>query len=175
MATRDELVVALPNFEEVRTGIDPRGLVTTASYDPSGNRISVVADAGSGHFNATGLFTYDTLGRVLMAMDPLGVVTANAYDAFGDLVSVTADDGPGCGSTHLCQQTALGYDAVGNVISTKDPNGNTTTATFDADRRPLTVTLPRREGFKEIATEQHNFSLLLRSGVFAEPRPQGRI
>jgi len=37
---------------------DPLGLLTTMAYDPAtGNLLSVVADAGSGHFNAASSFT----------------------------------------------------------------------------------------------------------------------
>jgi RHS repeat-associated protein len=138
-------VTALPNFEEVQTATDPRGLVTTASYDTAGNRMSLVADAGAGHLNATTRYTYDSQGRVLTTANPVGAVTQNTYDAAGDLVSVIADYGAGCGGpspSHLCQTTLSGYDAVGNVISTTDPRGNVTSQTYDADRRVITTTLP---------------------------------
>jgi len=142
-------VAALPNFEEAQTVTDPLGLVTTYAYDPSGNRITIVADSGAGHFNATRRFTYDQQGRVLTATDPLGVVAQSTYDAVGDLVSVIADAGADCAAPwhyHLCRQTRLAYDAFGNVTSATDPDGNTTTSAFDADRRPVTVTLPAAPG-----------------------------
>jgi RHS repeat-associated protein len=135
-------VLTLPNFEEVQTVTDPRGLVVTSNYDAGGNRISTVADSAGGHFNATTQFTYDALGRVLTATDPAGVVTANTYDSVGNLISTTADYGAGCGSGHLCQQTSLAYDAIGNAITLTDPKGNVTTSTYDANRRVTSTTLP---------------------------------
>ena len=36
----------------------------------------------------------------------------------------------------------MAYDALGNLISVTDPNGNVATATFDANRRPLSVMAP---------------------------------
>jgi len=142
-------VPALPNFEEAQTVTDPLGLVTTYAYDPSGNRITIVADSGAGHFNATRRFTYDQQGRVLTATDPLGVVAQSTYDPVGDLVSVIADAGADCPAPwhfHLCRQTRLAYDAFGNVTSATDPDGNTTTSAFDADRRPVMATLPAAPG-----------------------------
>jgi YD repeat-containing protein len=38
--------------------------------------------------------------------------------------------------------TQLGYDAVGNLISRKDPNGNTTTYLYDANNRRTKITYP---------------------------------
>lgn len=133
-------VAALPNFEEVLTSKDPLNLVTTSSYDAYGNLVTVVADSGSGHFNATRRFTYDAMGRVLTSTDPVGVVTQDTYDPAGDLISVINDYGA-CGP-HLCQKTILSYDQVGNVISTTDPNGNATSSAYDADRRLTSVTTP---------------------------------
>lgn len=135
-------VAAYPNFEEVLTVTDPRGLVMASSYDSSGNRISVVADVGSGHFNATGQFTYDSLGRVLTATNALGVVTAYSYDGFGNLTSTIADYGPGCGTANFCQQTAMTYDLFGNVVALTDPKGNVSLTSYDLNRRPVMVTLP---------------------------------
>ena len=100
---------------------DPLGLVTTMSYEPAtGNLLSIVADAGGGHFNATQRFTYNGVGQVLTASDPLGVAAQYAYDGFGNPVSVVRDAGGG----RLNQTTRMGYDAPGDVVSLTDPNGN---------------------------------------------------
>jgi len=134
-------VAGAPNFEQVQTVTDPLGLVTAYGYDALGNRTSATADAGgSGHFNATSTFTYDSQGRVLSATDPLGTVARSAYDGLGNLTTVVQDYG------RLNITTSLSYDGVGNAISTTDPRGAITTAAFDADRRPLSVTLPAASG-----------------------------
>jgi RHS repeat-associated protein len=120
--------------------IDPRGLVSTLSYDPpTGNLFAAVADSGpSPHVNATSFFTYDAYGRALTATDPNGVLTAFSYDARENLVLQVADSGAG----HLNAATVFAYDAVGNVVSRTDPNGNTTTMSYDADRRLVATAAP---------------------------------
>jgi len=121
---------------------DPLGLVTRMGYNPAtGNLVSMVSDAGgTGHFNATSSFSYDSVGQVATATDPLGTVTQFIYDAFGNQTSVIRDC---CGAGHLNQTTTLAYSALGDVISSTDPNGNPPTHyTYDANRRRITTTLP---------------------------------
>jgi YD repeat-containing protein len=128
-----------PAWNAVASATDPRGIVTRLVYDASnGTLVRQVADAGAGHFNATGSFTYDTFGRPLTATDPIGTVTAFRYDAGENLISTVRDSGAG----HLNLTTTYGYDGDGNVVMVTDPNGNTATTTFDADRRPVTISLP---------------------------------
>lgn len=119
---------------------DPLGLVATMQYDPAtGNLLSTVADAGgTGHFNATQSFTYNSVGQVLSMTDPLGTVTQFSYDGFGNPVSITRDAGAG----RLNQTTALAYSALGDVVSLTDPQGNVTTSAYDADRRLIQVATP---------------------------------
>jgi RHS repeat-associated protein len=119
---------------------DPRGLVTTMSYDPwTGNLLSMVSDAGSApHFNARTSYTYNGRGQVLTTTDPIGTVALAAYDSFGNLTSFTRDFGTG----RLNQVTTRTYNTLGDVISTTDANGNVTTGTYDTARRPTTATSP---------------------------------
>ena len=133
-------VAALPTFETVQSVTDPLGLVTTSAYDGFGNPIAVVADAG--RIAATSRFDYDAQGRLTAAVGPTGTAMRNAYDARGNLVSVLLGSGTDCMGGKLCLLTKFGYDAVGNVVSTTDANGNISTGAFDALRRPLSVVLP---------------------------------
>ena len=113
---------------------------TTFSYDAAGNltQKAIVAprnDGTAATVTRTWSWTYGTLGRVATATDPNGRVTSYAYfpdnDANlgnrGNLQTVTNSLG------HVTQLTA--YDASGRPLSTIDPNGLTTTLTYDARGR----------------------------------------
>lgn len=126
-----------PTFNKPLTVTDPRGLVTTMTYDPgTGNLLSMAADSGSGHFNATTLYSYNSLGQPLAVTDPVGTVTRYAYDSFGNRISKVAAAGP------INQTTSYAYNTVGDVTSLTDPNGHVTTSTYDAARRVTTTTSP---------------------------------
>jgi YD repeat-containing protein len=127
-------------FNKPTSVTDPRGLVTTMTYDPwTGNLLSVTADAGSApHFNAKAAFTYNGYGQILTSTDPMGTVTLNGYDNFGNNISTTRDYGTG----RLNQVTTRSYSALGDVLSVTDPNSNFATSTHDMGRRLITVTSP---------------------------------
>jgi RHS repeat-associated protein len=68
---------------------DPRGVVTTTTYDPA-TRIyprTVVRDAG-GLAHATTLYHDPRFGKPLARIEPSGALTQWAYDAFGRLAAV---------------------------------------------------------------------------------------
>lgn len=117
---------------------DALGLVTASSYDPAtGNLLSAAFDVGGGaHFNARNTFTYNAHGQILTATDALNTVTVYSYNALGYLSSRTADSG------RLNLTTLFGYDSLGNLTALTDPNGNTATMTYDANRRPISTTAP---------------------------------
>ncbi len=54
---------------------DPRGLITTYSYDNQGNVASIMASDGGVTTN-----TYDSLNRLETTTDPLGRKTTFVYD-----------------------------------------------------------------------------------------------
>ena len=81
-------------------------------------------------------------GRVAATVDPLGRRTDIEYDNRNRktrviLPPVTLANGV---PTRAISTTA--YDAVGNVVSTTDPRGNTTTTQYDGANRPFLVTDP---------------------------------
>jgi len=128
-----------PTFNKPLTITDPRGLVTTNTYQAgTGNLLATVADSGAGHFNATTRFTYNAFGLPLTVTDPMGVVTRNDYDGSNNLLTVTRDAGTG----RLNQTTSYTFNARGDPLTVTNALGNTTTSTYDEARRVLSVTTP---------------------------------
>lgn len=126
-------------WNKVKTVTDPLGRVTTFNYSATnGSLLSVVyplVDA----VMPTVSFTYNTRGQLLTRTDPTGIVTKWNYDVTTEnLLSLVHDFGTG----RLNLTTSFGYDAAGNINSVTDPNGNTSTALFDAERRLKEITAP---------------------------------
>ena len=104
----------------------------TASTTPDGT-----AAAGYTHDEST--YTYNGYGEVLTSVSPDGNVsggnvaaytTTNTYDPAGRLTEVQA---PYTGS--IFSKTIVSLDAVGNVLTTTDPDTLVTTSAYDADNR----------------------------------------
>ena len=131
-----------PRFNKPISITDPRGLITSNSYDAdTGNLMASISDVGtSPHFNARRSFTYNNVGQVLTATDPMGSVTQFSYDTAGNPRSVVRDAGTG----RLNQFTSFAYSAAGDVISTTDPRGNITTNSYDTARRLVATTAPNQ-------------------------------
>jgi RHS repeat-associated protein len=105
---------------DVRTATDAQGNESSWTYDADGRERTATSPkgnlAGANAALFTTTYTRDQLGRVTAITDPLG------------------------------DQTQIGYDQDGNVVSETDPNNqaaNTPTTTkFDADNEPELVTYP---------------------------------
>ncbi len=98
-----------PTYNKPLTVTDPRGLVTTMTYDAAtGNLRSVVADSAT--IKATTRYSYNAVGQPLTVIDPMGVITQNSYDAAGNLLSTIRDAGPG----HLNLTTSWTWNARGD-------------------------------------------------------------
>jgi RHS repeat-associated protein len=122
------------------TGPDPDGAgpqpapVTTNTYDPNGNLASTVGPRGNvrganpDDFRTT--FTYDAAGRMRTETRPdpdgagpaLPPKTTNVYDPVGNLASVTD------GNNHT---TSYSYYAVGRILTVTGPDLGVTTYTYD--------------------------------------------
>ena len=110
--------------------IDPNGHTTTATYDASGNPLTV-SDA----LNHTTTSTFNTLNEPTKVVDPVGIETDNTYDASGNLTSkvVKGVGGPTVTlSNTVCETGCPSGYVKGDVESTTDPNTHTTTFTYDA-------------------------------------------
>ncbi|MGA4285882.1 RHS repeat-associated core domain-containing protein [Ralstonia nicotianae] len=110
---------------------DPRGLVTTLTYDALGRRTKVQGPpATPGGAVPTVVFNYDGQDRVRQITDPRSLVTAYTVDGLGN---TTAQQSPDTGTTNAT------YDPVGNLTSRTDARGKTTTYSYDALNRPTRV------------------------------------
>ncbi|MEZ0192362.1 type IV secretion protein Rhs, partial [Ralstonia solanacearum] len=103
---------------------DPRGLVTTLTYDSLGRRTKVQGPpATPGGAAPTAIFSYDGQDRVRQITDPRSLVTAYTVDGLGN---TTQQQSPDTGTTNAT------YDAAGNLTSRTDARGKTTTFSYDA-------------------------------------------
>src|ERR1019366_3722188 len=118
----------------------------TALY--SAGRTSA-AVAGSGQQTTT--TAYDQRGLPVSSTDPNGSTTSYAYDEAGQLgqttqpavsapVYSTSSGGPVTATAHPVSTT--GYNTFGDKTGSQDPDGNTTTYTYDADGQLTSGTDP---------------------------------
>ena len=129
---------------------DGEGNQTKFTYDKVGNKLT------ENWPNSNTLnHGYDALNRLTGSSDDLGQLSAATYDADGNITSQS--DGLGHSVTFTwdaigrqltrSQLTAAGnavttttYDAAGNPVSVKSPNGNVTATEYDLRNRPVKVT-----------------------------------
>jgi RHS repeat-associated protein len=105
---------------------------TTTTYDGASGRIAEQSAVVDG-ITRTTEFHYDALGRLQRYVDATDKATTTTYDIDGRIATV--DDGKGT-------QT-LSYDALtGQLTSVVDSQAGTFRATYDADGKLLTKTLP---------------------------------
>ncbi|GAA0734441.1 hypothetical protein GCM10010199_53540 [Dactylosporangium roseum] len=141
--------------------VDNRGL-TTATVDPNGNTTNFVYDevdrlvktmapsVTTETFGSTALAVrptslrgYNTFGDVVEQQDPLGRVTQVRVDAAGRPVNVILPDyTPPGGTTIVGANSTTVYDRLGQVTSTTDPRGKTTSYEYDSFGNTTKVTGP---------------------------------
>lgn len=130
--------------------IDPLGKTHTRAYDDEGILISELDPLG----NAT-TYTSDLLGRITQTTSPLGHVTKASYDPMGRFATSTdalnhvttlSRDARGLltGVSVAGGAISTGYtrDAMGNVTTITDPNGNSWQRVYDTQGRRTSQTDP---------------------------------
>lgn len=144
------------------TQTDLMGVTTTMTYDSGGNLLtkSTPVDAGTVDWS----YDYDDAqhpGDVTEVTDPLGKATELAYDRYGNQTSVTDPTGAESTSTYdvlgrvqttvsprgnesgsdpADYTTSFAYDAAGDLLSQRDPDGNEQRSTFDRAGNQATST-----------------------------------
>ena len=146
----------------VTSATDPMGTVSRFDYDEFANRISSIADAGTGRLNQTTTWAYNALGDIVSVTDPRGNVATRTYDAARRLLTsaappaatgqasvVSANTYDADGRLLQVQQSAAGsvlrttsstYTPSGKVATATDPAGNVTRFAYDLLDRQTTVT-----------------------------------
>jgi len=134
-----------PVFNGIKSEIGPRGEQTTHHYDhedpghpaPRGNRVRIQYPEVNG-VRPEVSYVHDRFGQVERVTNEDGMVTVMERDeATGYLVARIEGFGTGLATTNR-----FTYDARGNLLTSTDPRGNTTTQTYDALDRLVEVRGP---------------------------------
>ena len=137
---------------------DPRGIVTSATYDALYRATSRQVDYASGALSTT--FTgYDGVGNVTSGTDPLGNVTTTTYDALNRPLTVTYADNT---------TASTSYTPFGAKWRTTDERGIVTEDRYDGEGR-LTMVVADLAGLS--ATTQTVYDSA--SNVLATINPLG--
>jgi RHS repeat-associated protein len=137
------------NVETVRTASDPRHITTSYEYDRLGRQTKKTLDDG-GSMERQYTTVYDANGNVLVEQNPSGaagspssVQTVHQYDSLNRLIKTTLPDPDGIpgGATGLASEVnTFAYDAVGNLISQTNGEGETTRTAYDSQGHTITET-----------------------------------
>ncbi|MEU5883244.1 LamG-like jellyroll fold domain-containing protein [Spirillospora sp. NPDC047279] len=128
-------------FDEATETKDERGNTTRAEYDLLGQLVKQIAPGYTPPGSTTPLTPttvthYDPLGRVSKVVDPRQNETRYSYDRLG---RVQTRDEPYTSNDERVQWRYT-YTRTGQILSTTDPNGARTEATYDDLDRPVTAT-----------------------------------
>ncbi len=149
------------------TSTSPADLLSSqrTTYDDNGNPLRTERldpTDGVGFILSNEILAYDNRGRALEASDALGNVSSIQYlDSTGGLTQSTVKTSPdpdGAGTQSGFQQVTSFNPLTGQIIASEDANGLTTTRTYDALGRLLTVRLPQHNGLT-LPSVQHEYTI----------------
>ena len=121
--------------DKVKTQTDAVGRVTKYYYDYLG-RLTCTQYMNGTTFAQTST-VYDDMNRTVTNIDALGHMTVWVNDYMGRL-NATRE----CYSSTAFYQTLMTYDAVGDILTTKQANGDVTRLTYDTLDRTSSATYP---------------------------------
>ena len=121
------------------TGGDPNAYVTSYTHDVLGRLVqradpSVQVERNGGSPTSARPLTsygYDTFDDRTHERDPEGRTTVTGYDKAGRPTSIRAPSYTPPGGSAITPQTAIGYDAAGNITSRTDARGARRDYTYD--------------------------------------------
>jgi RHS repeat-associated protein len=130
-----------PIYNQVKTFTDPRGYATTNVYDyemsglgTNGNLVRMIFPATSAGIPVLS-WTYNVYGQIDYFTNQVGAVTRYIYDTNGYVVQRIDGYGTAQAATNL-----FTVDLRGNILTSTDGRGNTTTYQYDnLDRRTQTT------------------------------------
>jgi RHS repeat-associated protein len=119
----------------LKTQQDPDLRVTSFQYDNRGE-----GSKKTYNNNDFESYTYNTLGDVINHTDAKSISTDFTYNHRRQPLTTTIHATGGDVAADVV--TTLAYDNSGNLYTTKNPNGNTTSQTYSATQKPLLTTFP---------------------------------
>lgn len=141
--------------EKVTQYTDPRGNVTTGTYDANGNCLSISLPGLSTGHN----FEYNAVGQLTAQVSPADANGRRQRDTFsyygsgtqkGQLQSAVEDAGAG----GLSLTTTYTYDAAGNVSGIIDPRGNDTQFVFNQWDQLIRTSSPTGPGGQRVVVDR---------------------
>ncbi|MFC4896236.1 RHS repeat-associated core domain-containing protein [Streptosporangium amethystogenes subsp. fukuiense] len=133
------------------SGADPAAFTTSVTYDAAGlpTRIQLPpvtverAGAPTSTLRPTTKLGYNTFGDRTRQVDAEGRTTTSTLDRAGRIVEQIFPAYTPPGGQPITPKASAGYDAAGQLISSTDRSGQTTTAVYDALGRKVRATAPR--------------------------------
>jgi YD repeat-containing protein len=148
-ALNQTTTLAWDSDNNVTSLTEPNGAQTTWTYDPDTGYPLTTTDAQANHDGTAGYtYTYQTslnghVGDLISELTPQQRLWTFGYDANGNLTSVTKPLGNVPGATAGSYTTTNTYDSSGDLLTSADPDGNTTAYSgYDADGYPGQITDP---------------------------------
>ncbi|MFF3441293.1 RHS repeat-associated core domain-containing protein [Streptosporangium sp. NPDC002721] len=158
------------------SGADRAAFTTSVTYDAAGlpTRIQLPpvtverAGAAAATLRPTTRLGYNTFGDRTRQVDAEGRTTTSTLDRAGRIVEQIFPAYTPPGGQPITPKASAGYDAAGQLISSTDRRGQTTTAVYDALGRKVKATAPR-VGAAPAAVWTYDYDLLGEALGTADP------